>query len=95
MLCMLLVTQNCDALFDCWHQLLMLVHLLLFVLLLQGLLDMGLFEIISAGDGLPLVAFHLKDDPERKYDEFHVAERLRMYNWVVPAYTLAKDNQVS
>jgi glutamate decarboxylase len=60
----------------------------------QGLLDMGMFDIISGDDGLPLVAFHLKDNPQRKYDEFHVAERLRMYGWVVPAYTLAKDNQV-
>lgn len=28
----------------------------------------------------------------RSYDEFSVAERLRMYGWVVPAYTLARDN---
>lgn len=58
---------------------------------------MGAFEVISAEDGLPLVAFHLKDDPagkQRSYDEFHVAERLRMCGWVVPAYSLAKDNEV-
>jgi hypothetical protein len=30
----------------------------------------------------------------RSYDEFHIAERLRMNGWVVPAYTLAKSNQV-
>lgn len=53
-----------------------------------------MFEVISSDQGLPLVAFHLKDDPDRSYDEFHVAERLRMYGWVVPAYTLAKDNEV-
>jgi len=61
---------------------------------LQGLLDMGTFEVISSTEGLPLVAFHLKEQPDRSYDEFHVAERLRMYGWVVPAYTLAKGNQV-
>lgn len=61
---------------------------------LQGLLDTGMFEVISSSDGLPLVAFHLKEQPDRSYDEFHVAERLRMYGWVVPAYTLAKGNQV-
>jgi glutamate decarboxylase len=44
--------------------------------------------------GLPLVAFHLKDDPKRSYDEFHIAERLRMNGWVVPAYALAKSNEV-
>lgn len=59
----------------------------------KGLVQMGMFEIISATDGLPLVAFHLKDDPDRQFDEFHIAERLRMSGWVVPAYTLAKDNQ--
>lgn len=40
------------------------------------------------------MAFHLKDDPNRSYDEFHIAERLRMNGWVVPAYTLAKSNEV-
>jgi hypothetical protein len=35
------------------------------VLCCQGLDAMGLFDIISADDGLPLVAFHLKDGPER------------------------------
>jgi hypothetical protein len=28
--------------------------------------QMGMFDIISATDGLPLVAFHLKDDPDRR-----------------------------
>lgn len=63
-------------------------------LLSEGLEKLGVFEIISAKGGLPLVAFHLKDgDGSRQYDEFQIADRLRMYGWVVPAYTLAKDNE--
>ena len=50
------------------------------------------FVIISSNPGLPLVTFHLSDDPRRGYDEFQIADRLRMYGWVVPAYTLARDN---
>ena len=60
--------------------------------LIKGLEGMGVFEIISDAEGLPLVAFHLKDDGDRGYDEFHIADRLRMFGWVVPAYTLAKGN---
>lgn len=62
-------------------------------LLRDGLLNLGLFEVISTSDGLPLVTFHLKDDPDRTYDEFQIADRLRTYGWVVPAYTLAKNNE--
>lgn len=48
-------------------------------LLRSGLERTGKFVLVSAADGaLPLVAFHLKDDPERTFDEFHVADRLRM-----------------
>ncbi|GBF92913.1 glutamate decarboxylase [Raphidocelis subcapitata] len=63
-------------------------------LLVAGLKKMGAWVIVSSDKGLPLVAFHLKDLPGggRGYDEFHVADRLRMFGWVVPAYTLAKDN---
>lgn len=63
-------------------------------LLRAGLAKLGAFEIVSAEHGLPLVAFHLRDTPGgRGYDEFHIADRLRMSGWVVPAYTLAKDNE--
>lgn len=62
--------------------------------LIEGLESMGSFTVISARGstpGLPLVAFHLKE--QKNYDEFHIADRLRTFGWVVPAYTLAKDNQ--
>ncbi|KAI1389139.1 glutamate decarboxylase [Hypoxylon trugodes] len=53
------------------------------------------FVIMSkkSGEGLPLVAFRLPDlpegAPERTYDEFALAHKLRARGWVVPAYTMA------
>jgi len=40
--------------------------------------------IVSPEDepSLPLVTFHLPD--ERQYDEYHIADKLRTYGWVVP-----------
>lgn len=40
-------------------------------------------------NGLPLVAFRLKD--KKHYDEFDVARELRQRSWVVPAYTMAPN----
>jgi glutamate decarboxylase len=49
------------------------------------------FIIMSkkSGEGLPLVAFRLKEDEDRHFDEFAVAHQLRVRGWVVPAYTMA------
>ena len=34
--------------------------------LVEGLEGLGVFDIVSSKEGLPLVAFHLKDDPTGK-----------------------------
>jgi glutamate decarboxylase len=49
------------------------------------------FVIMSKtnGEGLPLVAFRLGEDPDREFDEFALARTLRTRGWVVPAYTMA------
>ncbi|OLN95230.1 Glutamate decarboxylase 4 [Colletotrichum chlorophyti] len=57
------------------------------------------FVIMSkrSGEGLPLVAFRLPDQPQeggdesarRHFDEFALAHQLRVRGWVVPAYTMA------
>src|SRR3954471_9332917 len=54
---------------------------------------MGRFDVIGRHDEqLPLVAFQLKSDPERTYDEFDVAWQLSAERgWMVPAYTLPPD----
>jgi hypothetical protein len=45
---------------------------------------------------LPLATFCLKPEfRQNGYDEFDVADRLRQRGWVVPAYTMAPDAQVS
>jgi len=51
------------------------------------------FIIMSkkSGEGLPLVAFRLKPNEDRVYDEFALAHQLRVRGWVVPAYTMAPN----
>jgi glutamate decarboxylase len=53
------------------------------------------FIIMSQGrgHGLPLVAFRLKPDEDRYYDEFAIAHQLRERGWVVPAYTMAPHSE--
>ncbi|EIM86926.1 glutamate decarboxylase [Stereum hirsutum FP-91666 SS1] len=41
----------------------------------------------TGGEGLPLVAWRLKN--EESYDEFAIARALRSRGWIVPAYTMA------
>ncbi|KAI9925069.1 hypothetical protein ASPWEDRAFT_118529 [Aspergillus wentii DTO 134E9] len=43
----------------------------------------------TSGKGLPLVAFRLKNDENRLFDEFAIAHVLRERGWVIPAYTMA------
>ncbi|GAQ78495.1 glutamate decarboxylase [Klebsormidium nitens] len=52
---------------------------------------MGDFEILSKDIGVPLVAFSLKD--RSGFDEYDIADSLRTYGWIVPAYTMAPDAQ--
>ena len=49
------------------------------------------FLIMSDGKGrgLPLVAFRMKPDDDRLYDEFALAHVLRQRGWIIPAYTMA------
>ncbi|OAY78604.1 Glutamate decarboxylase 1, partial [Ananas comosus] len=42
-------------------------------------------------DGVPLVAFSLKD--RSRHDEFEVSDFLRRFGWIVPAYTMPPDAQ--
>ncbi|PRW57374.1 Glutamate decarboxylase [Chlorella sorokiniana] len=61
--------------------------------LCNALEQTGHFELLSKDVGVPLVCFRLKkvtgsdgQPHSRLYDEFAVAERLRMRGWVLPAY---------
>ncbi|KAL5570706.1 hypothetical protein UlMin_020303 [Ulmus minor] len=61
------------------------------LVLKDGLEKTGHFNIISKDDGVPLVAFSLKDNS--KHNEFEVSDLLRRYGWIVPAYTMPPDAQ--
>ncbi|CAI0627150.1 unnamed protein product [Linum tenue] len=57
----------------------------------EGLEKTGRIEIVSKDVGVPLVAFSLKDNSS--HDEFEIADLLRRYGWIVPAYTMPADAQ--
>ncbi|KAG0623792.1 hypothetical protein M758_3G202700 [Ceratodon purpureus] len=59
--------------------------------LADSILAIGRFKLLSKPQGVPLVAFSLKDNT--KYDEYQIADGLRRYGWTVPAYTMAPDAQ--
>ena len=56
-----------------------------------GLEKTGRFNIVSKDQGVPLVAFSLKD--HTRHDEFEVSDMLRRFGWIVPAYTMPADAQ--
>lgn len=61
------------------------------IVLKEGLEKTGRFNIVSKDDGVPLVAFTLKD--HNHFDEFQVSDMLRRFGWIVPAYTMPPDAQ--
>ena len=50
----------------------------------------GRFNIVSKDVGVPVVAFSLKDSSSN-YTVFDIAENLRRFGWIVPAYTMPAD----
>ncbi|KAH7656144.1 Glutamate decarboxylase protein [Dioscorea alata] len=52
----------------------------------EGLEKTGKFEIVSKDIGVPLVAFSLKDSS--MHTVFDIADNLRRFGWIVPAYTM-------
>ncbi|XP_021727949.1 glutamate decarboxylase 4-like [Chenopodium quinoa] len=61
------------------------------MVLKAGLEKTGRFTIASKDNGVPLVAFSLKDNT--LHNEFEVSEMLRRFGWIVPAYTMPADAQ--
>jgi len=55
---------------------------------------LGPFEIIYDGrGGIPALAWKLKEDEPHSFTLFDLADRLRIYGWQVPAYTLPANRQ--
>ncbi|KAI9100032.1 hypothetical protein K1719_024250 [Acacia pycnantha] len=61
------------------------------IVLKDGLEKTGRFIIVSKDDGVPLVAFSLKDN--HPFSEFQISDLLRRFGWIVPAYTMPPDAQ--
>lgn len=57
------------------------------IVLRQGLVETGRFEILSKDIGVPLVAFSLKDT-SNNYTVFEISDNLRRFGWIIPAYTM-------
>ncbi|XP_021769716.1 glutamate decarboxylase-like [Chenopodium quinoa] len=55
-------------------------------MLTEEIEKMGKFEVVSKDIGVPVVAFSLKDSSN--YTVFDIAERLKRFGWIVPAYTM-------
>lgn len=55
----------------------------------EGIEKTGYFDIVSKDIGVPLVAFSLKDNS--RYTVFNIADSLRKFGWIVPAYTMPAD----
>ncbi|KAG5040760.1 hypothetical protein JHK82_012875 [Glycine max] len=56
------------------------------MVLKEDLVESGHFNILSKDNGVPVVAFSLKD--RSRYDEFKTWEMLRRHGWIVPAYPM-------
>lgn len=61
------------------------------MVLKKGLERTGRFNIVSKDNGVPLVAFSLKDNI--RHTEFEISDMLRRFGWIVPAYTMPADAQ--
>ncbi|RID68620.1 hypothetical protein BRARA_C00767 [Brassica rapa] len=60
-------------------------------MLRNGLDKTERFNIVSKDEGVPLVAFSLKDSSS--HTEFEISDMLRRYGWIVPAYTMTPNAQ--
>jgi glutamate decarboxylase len=45
-------------------------------------------EVVGTEEGVPLVAFRIKNPDDFDFTEFDVSKRLKEHSWLVPAYTL-------
>ncbi|GFP82387.1 glutamate decarboxylase 1 [Phtheirospermum japonicum] len=61
------------------------------MVLKTGLEKSGRFNIVSKDNGVPLVAFSLKDNS--RHTEFEISDMLRRFGWIVPAYTMPPNAQ--
>lgn len=62
--------------------------------LAQQLQKMKIFDIVSDGsDGIPAIAWQLKDGADVNFTLYDLADRLRTNGWLSPAYSMPPDAQ--
>ncbi len=59
--------------------------------LAKAICQLGPFEMLHDGRDLPVVAWRLKANAVTAYSLFDLSDRLRMWGWQVPAYTLPEN----
>jgi len=60
----------------------------------EEIAKMGLFEIIYNGKGgIPALCWKMKEGKADDFTLFDIADRLRIYGWLVPAYTMPANRQ--
>jgi glutamate decarboxylase len=57
--------------------------------LADGIEQLGPFTLLSRGDGVPAIAFRLKETD--KFTVYDVSDELRTRGWIVPAYAMPPD----
>jgi glutamate decarboxylase len=53
--------------------------------------ELGPFELLSDGSDIPVFAWRLKPGHTEHWTLYHLAERLRVKGWLVPAYPLSGE----
>lgn len=61
------------------------------VFLATSIARIGPFELWNDGTDIPVFAWSLKDRHTENWDLYHLADRLRMSGWIVPAYPMPAD----
>ncbi len=59
------------------------------VYLARQIKNIGVFDMLSDGEDIPVLAFSLK--PDHSYTVFDISRKLRERGWTVPAYTMPAD----
>jgi glutamate decarboxylase len=58
----------------------------------DGIEKLGPYDLLTRGDTLPVFAFKLKPEVTN-YTVFDVADRIRQFGWLVPAYTFPPNRE--
>ncbi|MCP4218080.1 MAG: glutamate decarboxylase [bacterium] len=57
----------------------------------KNIADMGPFELVTDGSDIPVFCWKMKDNYTKNWDLYHLADRLKMNGWLVPAYAMPKN----